>query len=127
MVGIVIVSHSSKVSEGIVDIIKQMTNEDIPIVSAGGTTNQGIGTDAIKIKEAIEKVDSGKGVLIFVDLGSAVLSSETAIDFTDVSNVEIVDAPIVEGALAAAVKSTITDSIEEIKKSAFESKTINKI
>lgn len=127
MIGIVVVSHSSKVAEGVVDIAKQVSNEAIPIVAAGGTSDGRIGTDAMKIKDAIESVDQGDGVLIFVDLGSAILSAETAIDFLDTQAVEIVDAPLVEGVIASSVQITITDDIEDIKRVARESKKMNKL
>lgn len=127
MIGIVVVSHSSKVAEGVVDIAKQVSNEAIPIMAAGGTSDGRIGTDAMKIKDAIEAVDQGNGVLIFVDLGSAILSAETAIDLLGAESVEIVDAPLVEGVIASSVQVTITNDIEDIKRVAHESKNMNKI
>lgn len=127
MIGIVVVSHSSKVAEGVVDIAKQVSNEAIPIMAAGGTSDGRIGTDAMKIKDAIESVDQGNGVLIFVDLGSAILSAETAIDLLGAESVEIVDAPLVEGVIASSVQVTITNDIEDIKRVAHESKNMNKI
>ena len=127
MIGIVVVSHSSKVAEGVVDIAKQVSNEAIPIMAAGGTSDGRIGTDAMKIKDAIESVDQGNGVLIFVDLGSAILSAETAIDLLGAESVEIVDAPLVEGVIASAVQVTITNDIEDIKRVAHESKNMNKV
>lgn len=127
MIGIVVVSHSSKVAEGVVDIAKQVSSEPIPIMAAGGTSDGRIGTDAMKIKDAIESVDQGSGVLIFVDLGSAILSAETAIDLLGVDTVEIVDAPLVEGVIASAVQVTISEDIEDIKRVAHESKNMKKI
>ena len=127
MIGIVVVSHSSKVAEGVVDIAKQVSNQAIPIMAAGGTSDGRIGTDAMKIKDAIESVDQGNGVLIFVDLGSAILSAETAIDLLGAESVEIVDAPLVEGVIASSVQVTITNDIEDIKRVAHESKNMNKI
>lgn len=127
MIGIVVVSHSSKVAEGVVEIAKQVSNEEIPIMAAGGTSDGRIGTDAIRIKEAIEFVDQGNGVLIFVDLGSAILSAETAMDLLGNETVEIVDAPLVEGVIASSVQLTITDDIEDVKRVARESKEIKKV
>jgi len=127
MVGIVVVSHSSKVAEGVVDIAKQVSSTVIPIMAAGGTSDGRIGTDAMKIKDAIEAVDQGNGVLIFVDLGSAILSAETAIDLLGVDTVEIVDAPLVEGVIATSVQVTLTNDIEDVKRVAHESKNMNKI
>ena len=127
MVGIVVVSHSAKVAEGLVDLAKQISNKTVPIIAAGGMSDGGIGTDAMKIKDAIQSVDQGHGVLIFVDLGSAILSAETAIDLLGAESVEIVDAPLVEGVIASAIQVTLTDDLEDVKRVAHESKKMNKI
>jgi phosphoenolpyruvate---glycerone phosphotransferase subunit DhaM len=78
-VGLVIVSHSAKVAEGVVELAAQMA-EEISVLPAGGTDDGEIGTSAPRIAEAIEAADSGDGVLVLVDLGSAVLSTRMAID-----------------------------------------------
>lgn len=129
MVGIVIVSHSAMISEGVVELSSQMA-EDVKILSAGGTDDGRIGTDAIKIKDTIEKADDGDGVLVFVDLGSAVINTQLAIDMLDndmQERVLIANGPIVEGAVVAAVQTSIGSNLEEVKKSAEESKDMNKI
>src|SRR5919112_610425 len=78
-VGLVVVSHSAKVAEGVVELAAQMAAE-VRIRAAGGTADGGIGTDATLIAEAIAAADDGEGVLVLVDLGSAVLSAQLAID-----------------------------------------------
>ena len=83
MVGIVIVSHSAKAAEGIRELAMQMASPETPILAAGGMEDGGIGTDAFRIQTAIEEADRGEGVLLLVDLGSAIMSAETAIDFLD--------------------------------------------
>lgn len=129
MVGIVIVSHSSKISEGVVELSSQMVG-DVKVLSAGGTDDGRIGTDAIKIKESIEKANDGDGVLVFTDLGSAVMNAQLAIDMLDEDlqkKVIIANGPIVEGAVVAAVQASIGNNLEEVKQSAEESKNMNKI
>ncbi|MCR2044222.1 dihydroxyacetone kinase phosphoryl donor subunit DhaM [Anaerosalibacter massiliensis] len=129
MVGIVIVSHSSKISEGVVELSSQMAG-DVKVLSAGGTDDGRIGTDAIKIKESIEKANDGDGVLVFADLGSAVMNAQLAIDMLDEDlqkKVLIANGPIVEGAVVAAVQASIGNNLEEVKQSAEESKNMNKI
>lgn len=129
MVGIVIVSHSSKISEGVVELSSQMAG-DVKVLSAGGTDDGRIGTDAIKIKESIEKANDGDGVLVFADLGSAVMNAQLAIDMLDEDlqkKVIIANGPIVEGAVVAAVQASIGNNLEEVKQSAEESKNMNKI
>ncbi len=110
MVGIVIVSHSSKIAQGVVELSQQMAQGDVKILSAGGTEDGSIGTDATKIMEAIIEADSGNGVLVMVDLGSAIMSTEMAIDLIDEKKrdmIKIADAPIVEGSISAVVQASI--------------------
>ena len=104
MVGIVIVSHSAKAAEGIRELAMQMASPETPILAAGGMEDGGIGTDAFRIQTAIEEADRGEGVLLLVDLGSAIMSAETATDFLDEDiDVRIADTPVLEGAVSAAV------------------------
>lgn len=129
MVGIVVVSHSPKVAEGIRDIAQQMA-KDVNIIAAGGTATGEIGTDALKIKEAILEANAGNGVLVMVDLGSAVLSAETALEFLEEElrqNVRIADAPIVEGAIVAAVQAATGAALEEVIGIAHEAYTLRKL
>nr|WP_246287149.1 dihydroxyacetone kinase phosphoryl donor subunit DhaM [Schumannella luteola] len=101
----VIVSHSSKIAEGVVELAGQMA-DGVTIVAAGGTDEGGIGTSFDKVGAAIEAAETGDGVVVLCDLGSAILTTETALDFLDDTareRVAIADAPIVEGAVAAAV------------------------
>jgi len=129
VVGIVIVSHSPKVAEGIKDIAQQMA-KDVNIVAAGGTSDGEIGTDALKIQEAIFEANTGNGVIVMVDLGSAVLSAETALEFLDEElrkNVRIADAPIVEGAIVAAVQASTGAGLEEVISTASEAYNLRKL
>lgn len=117
MVGIVIVSHSAKVAEGIRDMAVQMAKPGQKILAAGGTDKGEIGTDAIKIYEAIKTADTGSGVVIMVDIGSAVLSTETAIELLDESarkQVKIADAPVLEGAISGAVQASLGGTLNEV-------------
>ncbi|HRE25960.1 MAG TPA: PTS-dependent dihydroxyacetone kinase phosphotransferase subunit DhaM, partial [Anaerolineales bacterium] len=82
MVGIVIVSHSQKLAEGVVELARQMAGPDVPIIAAGGLREPvgAIGTDIAVIGEALDAADQGDGVLVLMDLGSAILSTEMARD-----------------------------------------------
>lgn len=114
MVGIVVVSHSQKVAEGAVELARQMAPE-ARIAAAGGMEDGSIGTDVSKIFAGIEAVDKGDGVVILVDLGSAVMSSEMAMEMLeDSSRVKIIDAPIVEGTIFGSVEASIGSSFEEV-------------
>lgn len=108
-VGLVFVSHSVKIADGLVDLARQMA-PNTTLVPAGGTDEDGIGTSFTKVVGGITEADSGAGVVVLCDLGSAILTAETALDFLadDVRNrVRIVDAPLVEGGVAAAVTAEI--------------------
>ena len=123
MVGIVIVSHSQKIAEGAKELALQMA-PDAPIAAAGGMADGGIGTDMDKILNAIESVMSPDGVIMLVDLGSAIMTSECAIEeCSDHDAVEIVDAPVVESAIFGAVEASIGSSKENIIKTLLDAKT----
>ena len=119
MVGVVIVSHSAKIAEGAKELAAQMCPDFEGIFAAGGMEDGSIGTDAVRIKDAIESADSGDGVVILADLGSGILSAETAIDLLESDiDARIADAPIVEGAVIAAVQASIGCSFDEVVKEA---------
>jgi PTS hybrid protein len=116
-VGVVVVSHSAKVAEGVVEMAAQMAG-DVRIRAAGGTEDGGIGTDATLIASAIAEADEGDGVLVCVDLGSAVLSAQLAleelVDPERRQRVRIADAPLVEGAIIAAIQASTGSTLEEV-------------
>ena len=119
MVGIVLVSHHAKLAEGIRDLAEQMVYGQVPIAVAGGIDDpeNPFGTDAMKIYAAIESVYSPDGVVVLMDLGSALLSTETALEFLSAeqrANVELSAAPLVEGALAAVVQASVGGNIRQV-------------
>lgn len=114
-VGLVLISHSSKVVEGIEEIIRQVM-PDVPLALAGGTDDNEIGTSIEKIQSAVEEADQGEGVLLFFDLGSAKMNAEMAIEFSEREDIQIVEAPLLEGAYIGAVESGMNKSLEQVKK-----------
>lgn len=115
-VGLVFVSHSKKIADGLVELAGQMAG-GTALSAAGGTDEGGIGTSFEKVQHAIASVDSGVGVVVLCDLGSAILTAETAKDFLDDEvrdRVVIVDAPLVEGAVAAAVEAEGGGDLEAV-------------
>ena len=128
MVGLVIVSHSCKIAEGVKDLAAQMAPGYDQIVAEGGLENGEIGTDATRIMDAIQEVDQGDGVCILCDLGSAIMSAETAIDLLDdAEHYRIADAPIVEGAIVAAVEASGGEDLDSIIAAAEESRSESKL
>lgn len=110
MVGIVIVSHSEKLADGVKELALQMSQNKVMVVAAGGLDDESnpIGTDPIKIKEAIEEAASEDGVLVLMDIGSAVMNAEIATEMlTDPVKQKVIlcEAPLAEGAIAAAAQS----------------------
>lgn len=124
MVGLVVVSHSAQVAEGAVRLARQMAGDDVPIEAAGGVDDPpaGIGTDAMKVMAAVERAaDGGNDVLILMDLGSAILSTEVAMSMLDpdvAARTRMCAAPVVEGAVAAAVAARIGGSIDDVAREA---------
>ena len=129
-VGLVVVSHSARIAEGVVELAGQMA-ATVRIYAAGGTDDGGIGTDATLIAEAIAAADEGDGVLLLVDLGSAVLSAQLAIDeLVDEEvrgRVRIAEAPVVEGAVVAAIQASTGASLDEVDEAARGAATMSKV
>ena len=112
MVSIVIVSHSAKLAEGVRELAQQMVQGAVDMAVAGGIDDpeNPIGTDTMKVFEAIERVYSEDGVLVLMDLGSALMSAEMALEFLppeSQANVYLSEAPLVEGTMAAAVQASV--------------------
>ena len=123
MVGIVIVSHSYLIAEGVAQLAREMGGPDVRLETAGGLNmpDHPIGTDAVLVMEAIERAWSDDGVLVLMDLGSAVLSAEMAMDLMPEerrANVLLCEAPIVEGAVAAAVTAKLGASLDRVAQEA---------
>ncbi len=117
MVGIVIVAHSAKLAEGVKELAEQMSQGRVPIAAAGGLDDETFGTNMERILEAINAVYQPDGVLVLMDLGSAVLSTELALEMLPPeqrARVLMSEAPIVEGAIAAAVEASIGSPLEKV-------------
>ena len=128
MVGVLIVSHSKKAAEGIYELAVQMAGKDHREVAVGGMEDGSIGTDAIRIKEGIEQANGGDGVVLLADLGSGILSSQMAIDLLEEDiPVQIADAPILEGAISAAVQAAIGGNLKEVIEAAELAKQVSKL
>ncbi len=119
MVGLVLVSHSRALAEALVGLLRQVSSPDLPVaVAAGiGDDRSEFGTDAVEIMEAIQSVYSDDGVLVLMDLGSAVLSAKMALDFLPpemTGKIRFCGAPMIEGAVAAAVQIGLTADLDTI-------------
>ncbi|MWB97800.1 dihydroxyacetone kinase phosphoryl donor subunit DhaM [Agromyces seonyuensis] len=119
-VGLVFVSHSEKLADGLVELAGQMAVATA-LESAGGTDDGRIGTSFEKVGAAIARADSGAGVVVVCDLGSAILTSETALEFLgdeERARTRIASAPFVEGGVAAAVAAESGDPLDVVLRAA---------
>jgi dihydroxyacetone kinase phosphotransfer subunit len=128
MVGLVLVSHSVRIAEGTAELVRQMAGE-VELVAVGGDSDGGFGTDPERIEAAVRDLDVEE-VLVFMDLGSAVLSAETVLEMLPSETkekVRLVDAPFVEGAFAAGVVASAGADAEECVEAAMEARTESKL
>lgn len=119
MVGILIVSHSKQLALGAKELAEQMIQADIPLEAVGGTNDGRVGTSSDLIYNALDNMEKEDGVIIFADMGSAVMNLELAFELfpEDISSKFVIaNAPIVEGAVSAALEASFDKSLEEIMK-----------
>jgi len=117
-VRIIVVSHSEKIAEGAVELAAQMA-PDVMMVPAGGTSDGRIGTSLEKVMAALEQVEGGDGVVVLTDLGSAVMTAESALEFAgSPPGVLLADAPLVEGLVAAAVAAQSGAGVQDVRSAA---------
>ncbi|WP_022907272.1 dihydroxyacetone kinase phosphoryl donor subunit DhaM [Curtobacterium sp. B18] len=115
-VGILVVSHSASIATGTVELARQMA-ADVPMVAAGGTDDGGIGTSFEAITAGIEELGAADAVVVLCDLGSAYLTTDTALDFLDDdarARVHVSPAPLVEGTVAAAVAAQTGGDVDAV-------------
>ncbi|MHC5797627.1 dihydroxyacetone kinase phosphoryl donor subunit DhaM [Lacisediminihabitans sp. FW035] len=120
MIGIVVVSHSSPLAHAAVELALQMVPGQRPAIAIAAGAGEGlIGTDATAVSAAIDEVASPDGVLVIMDLGSAVMSAEMALDFrASETEVRLSSAPFVEGLLAAIVTAAGGAGLDEVDREA---------
>ncbi|MFD0164952.1 dihydroxyacetone kinase phosphoryl donor subunit DhaM [Streptomyces decoyicus] len=126
-VGIVLVSHSAELAAGLRLLVGQIGSDAVPVVTAAGTDDGRIGTSYELVLNAIEDADRGAGVVVLPDLGSSVLTTRTVLDDHPRPDVVIVDAPFVEGAVAAVVAAASGADLHTVVKSAEEARHVHKL
>jgi PTS hybrid protein len=127
MVGIVVVSHSASLARGVAELAEQMAGPDVPIAVAGGGPEGSLGTDEALVREAIQRADTGDGVIVLGDLGSAILTVRHVLEHPADGHVRLVDAPLVEGAVAAAVVASMGIGFADVAQAAEEARGANKL
>ncbi|MCP1225963.1 dihydroxyacetone kinase phosphoryl donor subunit DhaM [Sebaldella sp. S0638] len=127
LVGIVVVSHNKQLAQEIINFAKEMQHCDFAIENGGGLEGDTYGTNPLRILEALKKADRGSGVLIFLDMGSAVMNVEMALEmFGSEGEARVADVPLVEGVIAAVAGNFQGVTLDELEEIAEESKTFNK-
>ncbi len=128
LVGIVVVSHSNKLAEEIINFVKIFKQDDFPLENGGNVKREVYGTNIENVKNAIIRADNGAGVLVFVDMGSSVFNAVKAIKELDGKvEVKIADAPLVEGIISAVAANFDGIDLEELKMIAEDSKKFTKL
>ena len=128
-VGIVLVSHSAELAEGAAALAGQISGGTVAIIPAGGTDEGQLGTSAAKVQRAVKLADSGAGVVILPDLGSAVLTVRALLsEAGDLPTpVELADAPFVEGVVAATVAAAAGADTKAVLAAAEEARHARKL
>jgi PTS hybrid protein len=126
VVGIVLVSHSPELATGLAELAGQMAGPEVGIEAAGGGPDGRLGTDGDRVRDAIRHADTGDGVVVLGDLGSAILTIRHVLERMN-GSVRLADAPFVEGAVAAAVVASAGSSLEQVAKAAEEARGANKL
>ena len=127
-VGIVLVSHSAELAAGAARLAAQVSGGTVTIIAAGGTDDSDLGTSAAKVIQALGLADSGAGVVVLPDLGSAVLVVKAVLeDHGDATSVLLADAPFVEGAVAATVTAAAGGDIKAVAAAAEEARHARKL
>lgn len=126
-VGIVLVSHSAELAQGAAHLAAQVSGGTVTIVAAGGTDDGDLGTSAAKVIRGLREADTGAGVVVLPDLGSAVLTVRAVLTDHDEHNVLLADAPFVEGAVAATVTAAAGADIKAVAAAAEEARHARKL
>jgi phosphoenolpyruvate---glycerone phosphotransferase subunit DhaM len=127
VVGIVVVSHSADLARGVADLASQMAGPDVRIEVAGGAPDGTLGTDDTQVRDAIRRANQGEGVIVLGDIGSAILTIRHVIEHQTNGSTRLVDAPLVEGAVAAAVVASMGSALADVASAAEEARGANKL
>jgi PTS hybrid protein len=129
-VGLVLVSHSAAIADGLAQLLAQVAGPDVPIRAAGGGPDGTFGTDGGRVLDAMRDAAAHTGAVVLMDLGSSVLSVRAALAELDehvCERLRIADAPLVEGAIAAAVTASTGADVADVVRAAEEARTVAKL
>lgn len=127
LVGLVLVSHSRALAEGLRELVTQIGGGQVPVAVAAGGPDGGLGTSPERVEAALREADGGAGVVVLPDLGSSVLTVRALLLEESRPGVRLVDAPFVEGAVAAAVTAATGADLEAVVAAAEEARDVRKL
>ena len=127
MVGIVVVSHSADLARGVADLAGQVAGPEVRIEVAGGGPEGSLGTDDALVRDAIRRANQGDGVVVLGDLGSAILTIRHVLERQSNGHAVLVDAPLVEGTVAAAVVASTGCAISQVAQAAEDARGASKL
>lgn len=128
MVGIVLVSHSFELAHGLAAMATQVAGSEVRVEPAGGGPDGTLGTSGEVVWAAIQKADTGQGVVVLADLGSSILTVRHLLEDGHANgHIRLVDAPFVEGTIAAAVMSSAGQDLDDVVRAAEEARGANKL
>lgn len=119
MVGIVVVSHSQKLADGVVELARMMAPE-VRIAAAGGLEDGSLGTSFARISQAVDAVYTDDGAAIFMDMGSAVMTTEMVLEDMEGRKLKMMDYPLIEGVVVAALEAIAGTSLEQMEQKLAE-------
>jgi dihydroxyacetone kinase phosphotransfer subunit len=129
-VGLVIISHSAPLAQGLAELVGQVAGPDVPIEAIGGGPEGTLGTDGGRVLDALQRAARGSGSVVLMDLGSSVLSVKAALGELGKDELELLrvaDAPLVEGAVAAGVMASTGDDVDGVLRAAEEARHARKL
>jgi phosphoenolpyruvate---glycerone phosphotransferase subunit DhaM len=128
-VGLVLVSHSPTLAEAVAEMARELAGPSTAVLPAGGTDDGRFGTSLEKITGAVSAADSGDGVVVLMDVGSAVLTAKTLVaDLEpDGTTIRLADAPLVEGAIAAAITASTGQGVDAVHAAAEQARDLRKL
>jgi phosphoenolpyruvate---glycerone phosphotransferase subunit DhaM len=127
VVGIVVVSHSAELARGVAELASQVAGPDVRIEAAGGGPGGSLGTDDGLVRDAIRRANQGDGVIVLGDLGSAILTIRHVLERSGNGHAQLVDAPLVEGTVAAAVVASTGSDLAGVAEAAEVARGASKL
>jgi len=126
-VGTVVVSNTAELARGVAELASQMAGPDVRIETAGGGPDGALGTDDTLVRDAIRRANQGDGVIVLGDIGSAILTIRHVLERQGNGHARLVDAPLVEGTVAAAVIASTGCALPDVVLAAEEARGANKL